>query len=230
MTALNVLLDSVMQECNFRAKGNYANAASQNEQQLFRLANRSVTALMEHPWQALRKEHEFTLTAATDYPLPSDYHGFIVDTFMANNRAVPVDTDTQPSIWAWLRTNTGSGGIEYRTRFWDNKIEVFEPSAGDVLRFEYWSNAPIESASAVPLRRFAADSDEWLLDDDLLIMDIVWRFKKAKGLDDWQVDRVDAEDYLKGLKRRERPAKTVHLGNEPEPFFGEPYTDLWITP
>lgn len=228
MTAVSSLLDDVMQECNFRKKGVYALATSQNEQQLFRIANRSVAVLMGHPWSGLRKTHTITLTGDTEYPLPSDYHAIIPDTGRANSRLVPVDTNTNASVWHWLQSRGGIGGVQYRTRFYGTTIEVFSPTAGDVITFEYQSKHPIQATGGGALKaKFTDDSDEWLLDDDLLMMECIWRFKKAKGLEDWRDDRADAGRYFRDLVSRDTPAKTLNTVQPQDPHFGEPHTNLW---
>lgn len=228
MAQLSQLLDGVMNECNFRAKGNYANATSQDERQVFRLANRAVSALMSYPWAKLRRFGEITLTGSAVYNLPADFHGLVPDTVRANSREVAVEVNTSPSTWSWLKSRSSSAGIEYRTRWFRDRVEFHNPAPGDIVRYEYWSSHPITGADAQTKEKFTADSDVWDLDEDLLTWEIIWRFKKAKGIDDWQIDRAEALRYQGEYRGRQHPPRTVNLVAPGDRLAGEPYTDLWV--
>lgn len=225
MTAINTILDTVMLECGFRAQGTYSTSNSQNEQQAWRLANRSLVMLMRYPWQKLIKQGTITLTSATAYDLPADYLELIHDTMYADTRTWGVEVDTTPETWA-LIGSSGSGGPTYRTRFYGDQMHVYSPNPGDDITFEYHSKYPVKSNGGTDQAKFLSDTDQWQLDDDLLIMDLVWRFKAVKGMD-WQLDASQAATYQKALRKRERPVSTINLiGGEYS--FPEPYTPLWM--
>ena len=58
------------------------------------------------------------------------------------------------------------------------------PNAGDTYAFEYICNTPVVDANGTTFRtKFLADDDEALLDEEAVTLGIIWRFKKAKGLD-----------------------------------------------
>jgi hypothetical protein len=228
VTQIAQLLDGVMNECNFRAKGNYANATSQDERQVFRLANRARSSILRYPWAKLRRFGELTLTTDTVYNLPADFHGLIPDTPRTNSRVLPVDVNTDPAIWSWLNTRQSMAGAQYRTRWFRDRVEFYRPRAGDVVRYEYWSSHPINDIGGSSKEKFTADSDEWMLDDDLLTWQIIWRFKKAKGIEDWQFDQIEANAYMKEFMGRQDPPKTVNLAGGNDWLAGEPHTDLWL--
>ena len=58
------------------------------------------------------------------------------------------------------------------------------PTAGDTLAYEYVSKYWCTNAAGTTERAaWASDDDAGLLDEELMTMGIVWRFRKAKGLD-----------------------------------------------
>jgi len=111
-------------------------------------------------------------------------------------------------------------------RLINGKIEVFDPNDGDTVSFEYHSDYPVLSSASVAKARFTADDDTFVLDDDLLTMDIMWRYKKLLGLPDWQIDLAETTAYAKTLKGQEAGAKTIYCGETD--VLGIPYTPLWI--
>ena len=113
-------------------------------------------------------------------------------------------------------------------RVMDNMIKIFNPNSGDTLSFEYLIDHPVEDSGGTGKKRFTADSDVWRLDDDLIIMDIVWRYKKLIGLPDWQADHADYRRYLSRTQGQDAPAKTVYMGGESNYPLGVPHTDLWV--
>lgn len=225
---LSQLLDETLNENGFRAKGNYANATSQDERQMLRIANRAVSYIMHFPWARQRRFHEFTLTSDTTYDLPADFQGLVPDTVRANSRVMPVDVNTTPGTWAWLKSRSGTGGVEYRTRWFRDSVEFFRPNPGDVITLEYYSSHPINDVGGTPKAKFTADSDVWLMDEDLLTWEILWRFLKAKGLPDWQDTRGEARSYFKEYVGRQAPPKSVNLVQGGDYRAGEPYTDLYL--
>lgn len=231
-TQVSELLGNVLSECGFRTSNVYALSNSQNERQILRLANRSVKTLMEYPWRDLEKTGTITLTSATEYDLPTDFAGLLFDSMYPDGRLDRVSYSTDPNFWAYLKTVGGPIGATYHARFIGSKLHIQYPEAGDVIRFQYWSKYPIKSAGGTDQEKFLADSDEWLLDDDLLEMDLIWRFQKAKGLVAWQDSRIDAFRYANSLKARQRPPQgfTMSGAGEGDSYDGvPPQTNLWKT-
>ena len=226
---LKEMLDDVLLECGHDTEVVYATATSDAVLRLVALANRSVRKLAVWPWQALRKQYTFSLTSATEYDLPSDYRAFIPDTMFADSYIHPVDLRTNPEHWAYLKSATGGTGPRYRFRILGDKINVYDPQDGETVRVEYLADHPILAANGTTTKKlFTADTDTWILDDDVLEMDLIWRYKKLLGLDDWQVDYGEFKSYLRTIQGQQAASKTI-AGDDTAHSFGEPYTDLWVS-
>lgn len=225
---LKAILNAANDECGFSKPNTYFGSTNDEAAQIVALANRSARVLSKHSWQALRSAHEITMTSAETYPLPDDYRQMIHDTQWVNGRADKPSFPASNEAWAYEVTR-GIGGIRYKMRIEGDQFAILHPVAGQVVRFEYISNNPVLAyGGSTSKPRFTADSDTWRLDDDLLIMDIVWRFKKLKGLEDWQVDLEALKVYERTLQGTDQGASTIHTvgGNE---WTGEPVADLWVS-
>lgn len=137
-------------------------------------------------WNKLTKEHTFTTLAAADQganSMPSDL-GWIKPETMYNRtsrRKVvgPIDEtqwqQTQASLVTWVNP-------AFRIRGGTILITP-TPSAGQTVAYEYVSNQWCEAAAGTDQSAWAADTDVALLDEELFTLGLVWRFRKAKGLE-----------------------------------------------
>lgn len=224
---LKDILDAVLLESGMGTETAYAANGNDDIKRLVSIANRSVVTLAKFEWQALRQIYTFMLTTDTEYDLPEDFAALTPDTAFADDYISPVDMRTNPSQWAYLHARSGGNGARYRFRILGDKIQVHEPQDGATIRFEYLTDRPVLSVDGEAKKsRFTADTDTWLLDDDLLTMDIIWRYKKLLGLPDWGVDRDDYLNYSRTIKGQQAGAKAI---SPDDGMFGfsEPYYDLW---
>jgi len=225
---LKEILDSVLLESGMGTETAYATNSDEAYQRLVNLANRSADYLSSTwPWQRLRKTYTFTLTDAEGYPLPDDFRELIPDTAFADSYVSPVDMRTDASAWRYMQTNGTSTGPRYRFRLLGGEIKVHSPSVGDTVSFEYVSDLPVRGDDGSEKRRFTADLDTWVLDDELLITDILWRHMRLLGMPDWQDHRAESNRRKTLLQGVEAGSKTIVGGDYAEPT-GEPYTDLWV--
>lgn len=111
-------------------------------------------------------------------------------------------------------------------RFLGDRVHVKDPVDGETITYEYLSSYPW-SASGVPKEVATADTDEWRLDRRLLILGVKWRWKKEKGMEDWQVDQQLYQRHLNMLRGRNEGAKTLMFG-EARGIPLDPYTRLWV--
>lgn len=142
-------------------------------------------------WQKLSKEFTFTTLAATDQTsasLPSDFGWFKNETMFNRTRRRkvigPIDDETWQHIQASLTTF-----VNPSFRIFGGTVHITPtPTAGDTVAYEYVSNQWCESSVGTDQSAWAADTDVALLDEELFTLGLVWRFRKAKGLE-------YAEDY-----------------------------------
>lgn len=226
---LRDVLSAVLGEGGFLVPTSFVGSNNPDDEQMVYLANRAGAFIREKQFQRLRKRYEITLTASETYDLPSDYLEIIPDTMMVVGRVDAVRFPTRADFWAYLQSTSGPAGFTVNARILEGELNIFQPTAGDVLAFEYISNTPILDPDGVTYKtRFTNDNDTWLMDDDLLILETKWRWKKAKGLPDWQADEAECANYRIAVRGRDSGAQTITQAVIP--YNGEPFTNLWINP
>ena len=226
---LSEMLDSVLLESGMATETAYCTSSKDEVLRLVNLANRSARRIAtDWKWQKLRRVFTFSLTTSTSYDLPTDFRELVADTTFSNNIVSPVDLPVHPTEWRELQTNGTGVGPTYKMRIIGGRIEVFDPQDGETVSFEYHSDHPVLATDGTTTKaRFTLDSDTFRLDDDLLMMSIIWRFKKLLGLPDWQIDLAEATAYAKTVMGQDAGAKTIYPGQMEA--SGEPYTPTWIT-
>lgn len=156
--------------------------------QLLSLAQQEGKELARrHPWQSMVKEKTITATATEEQTssLPVDFDRFVDETFYNRSQRRKVEGPLNAQEWADYKGRT-------TTAIWDafrvrgNSILLAPtPTAGDSYVYEYLSTywATTSGSTTPSLAAWAADTNEGILSEELMTDGIVWRFKKAKGLD-----------------------------------------------
>jgi hypothetical protein len=157
-------------------------------------------------WQALQKAHTFVTVAQaeqTNTPIPADFRRFVPDSFYnrSTNRQVtgPLTPQQYQQVQVWPQLTAPY--LMWREREGTFLIEPVPP-AGETIAYEYISSYWARSSAGVAKREFTADDDTTYLDEELLKLDLRWRWKEAKGL-----------PYGEDLSTFER-AKALKLGDD----------------
>lgn len=156
--------------------------------QLLNLADEEgVDLAQRYRWQRLVNESTFTSVAtesqgAITTIAGSDFGWICNDTVWnrtRNRRMFPID-DVQ---WQGLKSNTITGPDEYFRIRGNNFIVIPTMTAGHTVAFEWVSKNWCQSSGGTGQSSWAADADTGILDENLMIQGLIWRFKKYKGLD-----------------------------------------------
>lgn len=148
------------------------------------------------------------------YPIPSDLKYFVDQTFWdANYRwqlLGPLEAQER-DVLRW-----GISPVGPRRRFWfiDN-VMVLNPTpatSGDLIAYDYYSNAWCQSASGAPQTLWAADTDTYLLDEDCFVLGLKYRFRQAKGLD-FSQERNDYDMACERIKARDGGNRSLPLNS-----------------
>jgi len=226
---LKQILDQVFGESGFEIPDVYVNNPNPNVLQAYYIANRSARSLRDIRLQRDGYNvgrHSVTMTTAKTYSLPTDFFSYVPDTATLDGTAIKVEVPTSPDTWAYLLALGGQLGGLFYVRFFNDSINVLNPQAGGTLSFEYQRYAPVvDGTSGAYKPQFEKDTDIWDRDEDLLSLDIKWRFKREKGLD-WEGDLQIFNKYVNALRARDAGSESIM----PPRFFGpsEPYTNLWV--
>ncbi len=159
-------------------------ATSQQMQELLNEEGQTLSEMYE--WQALRAEATFTTVATeTQVALATAAPGmkYIVnDTIWDRTLRRPVFGPLNAQRWQQLKA-INMVGPWYQFRIVNNNIIFIPvPSAGDACYFEYQSKNWVTTGSGSS-DVWTADTDTAKLDESIMTMGLIWRFKAAKGFD-----------------------------------------------
>ncbi len=242
---LKQILDTVCDEAGFDKPASYIGNTDPNIAQLVAMAHRSAIVLRELRLQKLSRHASISMDGGTDafvtdgriksFPLPDDFYTLVPDTTYQSGRLDNAILPSTAPVWAYIIARMGIQTLPIRCRIIDNKLEVFSPMAGQTIEFEYISNSTVQLASQDPgsttkidySDQFASDDDTWLLDTPLIELDVLWRYKRAKGIEGWQGDLEDSTVYQNSLRGRDAGARTIGYPKD-WPYPNEPYTNLWV--
>lgn len=222
---LKEMLNHALMESGFAPKNDFSSSSQAESRQLSALANRELNSLQKDTWQELVRSYTFSMTTSKTYPLPSDFRQFTPDTAWTNSRRV--DFPTNPETWAYYTARGVSSGLRQRMRLIDNNIEFLDPEDGQEVYIEYISNSPVRSAIDVPKTKFSSDDDTLILNDDLFIMGVIWRFQKLKGLD-WKPAYTEYKQMYNRERGTNAGAQTISLGYDTWQGPFAPHAELWV--
>lgn len=140
-------------------------------------------------WQILTKEGTFNTVAAETQvsSVTSTFTDFgrIIDGTMWNRtQSRPVRGPLTNQDWQMRKAAAAQVGVEYYFRIRGDAI-LFNPlpPADDTIYFEYVGNKWCQSSGSTAQTEWADDTDTALISEELLRLDLVWRWLRAKGLD-----------------------------------------------
>lgn len=183
-----------------------------NVSQLAHLLNRVGRRLIrEHEWLQATKEHSFTTTADSTYPLPQDYWTMIDQTGWNRSNRLPLHPSSAQE-WQYLKATESGATLNVVFRPRDNSIEVWPqpPPAGELIAFEYrsiyWS-AVSEEATETDQDFCSANSNMVFIDSNLVCAALKLSFKQAKGFD----TQTEVQEYSAALEA----ARDANVGAAP---------------
>lgn len=179
------------------------------------LAGKSANSVC---WPQLRREHTFTTVDGTAaYDFPDDLLFFLNTTFWDRSQFWPMMGPASPMIWQTLKSGIGVSGPRFRFRLMQGQIYLDPtPSSADDMVIEYASNQWVESSTGTGQDTILTDGDVVRLPEDSFTLGIIWRFRKAKGLE-YADDKAIYEDTVSREIARAAMAPVLAL-NARQPF------------
>lgn len=151
------------------------------------LANREGKELSKrYTWQRITKEETFISLAQESQTgaIPTDLDRFVNETFFNRTRKRQVMGPLTSQEWQVRKATTAS--VVYDTfRVRGNEILLMPtPVAGETYAYEYVSKNWLTNAAGDTEREeWGADSDVALLDENLIVLGLKWRWQESMGLD-----------------------------------------------
>ena len=131
------------------------------------------------------------------YALPSDYVSSVNRTHWDKSKRWEMLGPESPQQWEWLLSGYISTGPRIRWRLLGKYFQIWPGvSSGELLGFEYRSNAWAESAAGAPKTSFTADDDTCIYPDRVMVLSTKLKYFEAKGFDTTAIYR----DYLMELE------------------------------
>lgn len=149
-------------------------------------------------WQGLQTETTFTTVAAelqgTLATIAPGYESIVNDTIWNRSLRRPVYGPKSQQDWQQSEAMQINGPFN-SFRIKNDSIYFYPvPVAGQTCAFEYISKNWISTSTGSTAEVWTNDADTPLIDDRIIILGAIWRWKQAKGLD-------YAEDFAKYERR-----------------------------
>lgn len=143
---------------------------------------------VRHDWQALLKQGTHTTLASEDQgdisTIAPGFRYIVNESMWDQTLRLPVLGPLDSKEWQALKS-VFVNGPRYQFRFRGNHLLVNPaPVAGHTWLFEYVSKYAILDTNGTTTKEFfTADTDTFLLPDDLHLLGLRWRWLREKGLD-----------------------------------------------
>lgn len=166
---------------------------------LLKLANQAGRELSKyHDWQTLIVEQAYTSIATEEQTnaLPSTDYGRMVYNPEIWDRTsnLRLAGPTPQRYWALLKSGIGTGGVTGYWRILGNELRILPVmTAGHTLGFEYISRRWAQSSGGTPQETFLNDADTALVPEELITLEIIWRFRQSRGFAQYAEDLSTCE-------------------------------------
>lgn len=191
-------------------------------------AGRMLSHEADPSWAGLTRFATFTSVAGELQgaltTFAPDYGFTISDTLWDGDSAWPTTSAITPQMWAWMQIRGGIapyGNTRILVDPATNKLSLYvnpAPAAGNTYTFEYISKMWVISPNTNPVTQmntfngFQTDNDTVFYDEDMLKAQAIWRFKRTKGIEDWQIWKIDADSYKDTIKTQEIGTPSFYIG------------------
>ena len=131
------------------------------------------------------------------YNLPTDYNSTVNRTHWDKSKRWEMLGPESAQQWEWLLSGYISTGPRIRWRLLGPYFQIWPGmNAGELLGFEYRSNAWAYNALGVPKNSFTSDTDTCVYPDRVMVLGTKLKYFEAKGFDTTALYR----DYLAELE------------------------------
>jgi hypothetical protein len=218
MTLLSICQDAA-KACGFSPPTSVVNSSDKTAMQLLVLANLQGDELSKsRNWSALVSEHTLTLaTGDQDYSLPPDFRWIVPNTTWDRSDKRIVLNPISGEEWQFLKAWGSISGLTRRVRIRAGQLEFEETITasdnGKTIAFEYLSKYWAASAALAPKEKFTIDTDVSLLDESLMLLGLIWRFRRAKGLE-YETEENDYRMQVQLSKSADSGSKRINMGSK----------------
>jgi hypothetical protein len=175
----------------------------------------AVDIMKTADWRALTKIHTLTGDGTeTAFALPSDYDRMVQGQEVedGNNWLWGYSSVTELSDWIRI---TSSGFSAITPGWWiilEGEMQFSPaPTSGADAKFPYISKNVGRTLSGDAIAAFTTDTDSFVLDERLLTLGLIWRWKAQKGLE-YAEDMATYEKALSEAATRNKGSRVIRKG------------------
>lgn len=151
---------------------------------------------------------EFT---QNEYTLPEDWDREVPQTEWNRTTRWPLLGPKSAQEWQTFKSGIVSAGPRQRFRILGNSLTINpSPPPGQMVSYEYISNAWVIGADGTYKTAFTADTDKNVFGDSLIITGLKTQWKQAKGLD-FTFDLGEFRTLLEQAKAQDKSAAKMYL-------------------
>lgn len=228
MTLLSVCQTALRESGQFTVPTTIVGNTDPTAVQLLALANRAGRTLARENWQVLLTSYSFSTAASTaSYALPTDFGNFANLTFWNQSNYWAVKGPVSSIEWQARKSSSiaSPSGINTAFRIAGDLFYIDPtPTATETIAYQYYSSYWISGKDA-----YALDTDTALIDEDLIILGLKWRWLQAKG-DSFENEKAEYMEALESALAVDGGKDAIRFsdatrprrlgGNLPEANFG----------
>lgn len=217
---LKTLVNDAQNILSLPVSSTVVSSTDPNVRMLKSLATQEGVALARSfTWQAITKEATFTSVAQAEQTnaIPSDFDRLIYESMYNRSQLRRITGPLDSSEWqAQQALSTSLLTDAFRIRG-DAILISPTPDAGDTYAFEYVSKNWCQDSGSTGQEAWAADDDTGILDEYLMSLGLIWRYRKARGFDyaeemaTYEIEKAQAQMRDGGGRRTRNFARDTSL-------------------
>lgn len=165
-------------------------------------------------WQALLRTATITTASGTPtYALPTDYNRMVDETQWLTTSKVPLFGPLNQRDFAQNQYGLVNVGPYFRFQIQQDLVNLQPtPSAVQTINYYYISAFWIKQAGVTPAATFSTtvDTDTFYLDEDLLFLNLRWRWLRAKRMA-YDEERSEFDEFFYTSRSDDRGSRSLSL-------------------
>lgn len=179
-----------------------------------------IDIMKSHEWSALTKINTITGNGTdTGFPLPADYDRMCIAQGVSDGASWLWGYSKSPDMDTWIAIQDGYN-LGISPGWWmifGGQIQFQPvPGASSVARFPYVSKNFAVDEDGTSKSAFSADSDTFLLDERLLTLGLIWRWRAQKRMD-YSEDMAAYEIALSQAQARDGGSSVIRSNGRYRP-------------
>lgn len=184
--------------------------------------------IKSHDWRVLTKLCTLTGDGTSEgFNLPNDYDRMQKGSSFQSSTAplFGYKPCVDPDEWLTLQMPYGSCSLGRWIKFGGQIHVMPKPALGQEIKFFYQGNLFALDENGTPKDRFEKDNDSFLLDEELLTLGLIWRYRQQKRID-YTDDQALFEKRFNEIAGEDKGARVfVEGGSRRRGNVSAPYWD-----